>query len=137
VPELAARQQARLNLRRQLQILFERAPLPGAQAAQADADQRVCQKPVGLDGVVADLAQAVRLFVHARERGVHFAQKTAEPRRLFALDGRGLQPMAAFEKLLAHRRVNHGSHHLSPLTWSKKALTTETRRHGFNFKFEI
>jgi hypothetical protein len=114
VPRLAARQKPRLNLRGQLQILFERALLRGREAAEADADERVGEQALRLDGVVADLAEAVGPVLHPPERRVHLVEQTPQVRGVRRLVDHDLKPVAAVEQLLAQRHVDYGRHTFSP-----------------------
>src|SRR5262249_17851173 len=58
--EIVAGQQASLNLRREVQIVFKTAPFLRIQLIQAKALQRVRNEPGSLHCIVANLTQAVR-----------------------------------------------------------------------------
>ena len=113
VREVAAGEKARLYARREFEVFFERALLRGCQAAEADGDERVGQESVGLDRALADFAKAVRVLVHARERGVNLFEQEAQLRVVVVSD-EVLKPVSAFEQLISKRGVNNGSHHCLP-----------------------
>ena len=113
VREVAAGEKARLYARREFEVFFEGALLRGRQTPQTDRDERVGHESLGLDRALADFAQAERVLVHARERGVNLFEQRAQLRGVVMFD-EVLKPVSAFEQLVSKRGVNNGSHHCLP-----------------------
>lgn len=71
-------QQRRLDAPRGLEVVLEGTPLAGVEVIEAVLQQRIAGQPVGLDRVVADLAQTVGAAVEAVESGVDRGEQTLQ-----------------------------------------------------------
>ena len=98
--DVVGRQQAFLDLRRQLQIVLQRTRLLGGEAIQTDPRQGILQQPLVLDRAQAYLAHAEAAVVNAVQRAVHFLQQLQHA-IAFVLSQHIGQPRAPRQQLLA------------------------------------
>ena len=97
--KIARRQQAFLDLRCQLKVVFQGALLFGRQAVQTDAGQRILAQPLVFHRAQAYLAYAKRTVIDAFERAVHLLQQ-ADHVVTVALSQNFRQPGASRQQLV-------------------------------------
>ena len=73
--EFGGRQQAVVNFRRQLQVIFQGALLRGRQTAEANRDQGIAHEPVGFNAFMTDDALAEMATVDALQSFVHLGNE--------------------------------------------------------------
>lgn len=111
--DVAARQQATLDTRGEFEIALKGALLVTREMIEAERDERIGEQPVCFYRAVAGRADSVGAFVHAVERGIHFAEQIEK--RSGGTRGRGgrdhcVQFIAAFFELLTNVGVAYSGH---------------------------
>jgi hypothetical protein len=66
-------------LRGEIEIALERSAASGREVVEAVTDERIGEKAVGFDGVMAFFTDAEAAIGHAIERGIDFTEKASKP----------------------------------------------------------
>src|SRR5437867_285659 len=104
------RQEAAQHPCREIEVPLQRLALRPRQVIEAILHERIGHQAVGLDRLVAGLADAKSTLVHACQGGVHIAQQAAD---LFIAGNHAcgaLELLAPFRELIAQEGFNRAGH---------------------------
>jgi hypothetical protein len=108
--EVRVWQEAFLYPGSQLEVSFQGSLLVGRQMFKTEPGKRIADQPVGLDGLMADLAEAVGSRLHAGESGVDLTDEVPDL-KAFSGGRYGLfQPKSPVKELLAKYRISGRGH---------------------------
>src|SRR5262249_47656282 len=109
VPALASEaafgQKTALNLRGEVQIVFEGLPFPFVQMIDTKTFERIGDKSIRLDGILTNFAYAVGAGLKSFECGVHFLQQCCQLRIRTRRRKSCFDTFPALDQLFAHDKI--------------------------------